>query len=220
MREVEAGSRDNTTPASPPVPSFGLIGTILPSRPARSKSRRAQRLSRMARLRATASAARSVLDRREHDGTLDRVGGARPRHQSTLKKSARRTIKKRDHAYWRQPARSAVPSTDLRCRDRRFHRWPDSRKANKVCHQCSFNLGDRALGTYCETWQRHELIRQRSLSAPVPDNLRLPAFGPQVPKMRFWKQHNAADLSVRRRSHNSPIAVRLTLVGYGLFSAL
>jgi hypothetical protein len=30
MREVEAGSRGSTTPASPPVSSFGLIGTILP----------------------------------------------------------------------------------------------------------------------------------------------------------------------------------------------
>jgi hypothetical protein len=43
-------------------------GTILPSRPARCQCRRAQRRSRMARLRATASAARSVLDGREHDG--------------------------------------------------------------------------------------------------------------------------------------------------------
>jgi hypothetical protein len=32
----------------------------------------------MARLRATASAARSVLDGREHDGRLDRVGGLTP----------------------------------------------------------------------------------------------------------------------------------------------
>jgi hypothetical protein len=29
--------------------------------------------------------------------------------------------------------------------------------------------------------------------------LRLPAFGPQVPKMRFWKQHDAADLGMSRR---------------------
>src|SRR5262249_42973492 len=36
--------------------------------------RRAQRRSRMARLRATASAARSVLDGREHDGRLDNHG--------------------------------------------------------------------------------------------------------------------------------------------------
>src|ERR1700693_4227775 len=83
MPEVEAGSRGSTTPASPPVPSFGLIGTILPSRPARTPSRRAQRLSRMARLRATASAARSVLDRREHDGMLDRVGTPIPHVRQT-----------------------------------------------------------------------------------------------------------------------------------------
>jgi hypothetical protein len=38
--------------------------------------RRAQRPSRMARLRATALAARSVLDGREHDGTLGRVCAA------------------------------------------------------------------------------------------------------------------------------------------------
>ena len=56
------------------VPSFCSIGTILPSRPAHNQCRRAQRRSRMARLRATASAARSVLDGREHGGTLGRVG--------------------------------------------------------------------------------------------------------------------------------------------------
>src|SRR5271154_856346 len=56
------------------VPSFCSIGTILPPRPAHSQCRRAQRRSRMARLRATAPAARSVLDGREHGGTLSRVG--------------------------------------------------------------------------------------------------------------------------------------------------
>src|ERR1700693_3511519 len=65
-----------STPAL--VPSFGSIGTILPPRPARALCRRAQWRSRMARLRATASAARSVLDGREHDGRLDRVGGLTP----------------------------------------------------------------------------------------------------------------------------------------------
>src|SRR5450755_4070996 len=65
-----------STPAL--VPSFGSIGTILPPRPARASCRRAQWRSRMARLRATASAARSVLDGREHDGRLDRVGGLTP----------------------------------------------------------------------------------------------------------------------------------------------
>jgi len=54
--------------------SFCSIGTILPPRPARAIRRRAQRRSRMARLRATASAARSVLDGREHDGMIERVG--------------------------------------------------------------------------------------------------------------------------------------------------
>src|SRR5580700_3216800 len=57
-----------STPAL--VPSFCSIGTILPPRPARASCRRAQWRSRMARLRATASAARSVLDGREHDGRL------------------------------------------------------------------------------------------------------------------------------------------------------
>ena len=56
------------------VPSFCSIDTILPPRPAHSQCRRAQRRSRMARLRATAPAARSVLDGREHGGTLGRVG--------------------------------------------------------------------------------------------------------------------------------------------------
>ena len=51
----------------------------------------------MARLRATASAARSVLDGREHGGTLGRVG--EPIHSNpTIKKLAHKVIKKRDHA--------------------------------------------------------------------------------------------------------------------------
>src|SRR6516225_8366602 len=51
----------------------------------------------MARLRATASAARSVLDGREHDGTLVHVGD--PTHANpSIKKSARIAIKNRDHA--------------------------------------------------------------------------------------------------------------------------
>ena len=58
----------------PSVPSFCSTGTILPSRPARTACRRAQWRSRMARLRATASAARSVLDGREHAGRLNHVG--------------------------------------------------------------------------------------------------------------------------------------------------
>src|SRR5215468_8746181 len=41
---------------------------------ARSERRRAERRSGMARLRATASAARSVLDGREHDGRMRRLG--------------------------------------------------------------------------------------------------------------------------------------------------
>jgi len=52
----------------------------------------------MARLRATASAARSVLDGREHGGTLGRVG--EPIHSNpTIKKLAHKVIKKRDHAH-------------------------------------------------------------------------------------------------------------------------
>jgi len=53
----------------------------------------------MARLRATASAARSVLDGREHGGTLSRVG--EPIHTNpTIKKRARKAIKNRDHAHF------------------------------------------------------------------------------------------------------------------------
>src|SRR6202166_4616870 len=86
-----------STPAL--VPSFGSIGTILPPRPARASCRRAQWRSRMARLRATASAARSVLDGREHDGMLTRVGGRSASHQNKIKKSANRQVKKRAHAH-------------------------------------------------------------------------------------------------------------------------
>src|ERR1700682_3648998 len=60
--------------------------------------RRAQRRSRMARLRATASAARSVLDGREHGGMLGRVGG--PVHTDpTIQKRTQTAIKNRDHAH-------------------------------------------------------------------------------------------------------------------------
>ena len=94
--EAEVGS-----PAAPHhlVPSFCSIGTILPSRPARGPCRRAQRRSRMARLRATASAARSVLDGCEHDGMLSRVGSRFPKLTSrTIKKREPKHIKKQDHA--------------------------------------------------------------------------------------------------------------------------
>ena len=54
----------------------------------------------MARLRATASAARSVLDGREHDGMLDRVGAAISLcNKQTIKRRPRKTVKKRTHAH-------------------------------------------------------------------------------------------------------------------------
>ena len=56
----------------------------------------------MARLRATAPAARTVLDGREHDGRLPRVGAAiSPSNKQTIKKRPRTTIKKRNDAYLR-----------------------------------------------------------------------------------------------------------------------
>jgi hypothetical protein len=57
----------------------------------------------MDRLRATASAARSVLDGREHDGTLGYVGISIIRAPTTIKKLAYNTIKKPAHAYWHVP---------------------------------------------------------------------------------------------------------------------
>jgi len=57
------------------VPSFCSIGTILPPRPARAKCRRAERQSGMAQSSGHRKAARSVLNGREHDGSLVRVGG-------------------------------------------------------------------------------------------------------------------------------------------------
>ena len=94
-------------PTAAAVPSFCSIGTILPSRPARATSRRAQRQSRMARLRATAPAARSVLDGREHDGIIDRVGVpiSLPNKQA-IKSRPQKAIKKRADAY---NPRSATP---------------------------------------------------------------------------------------------------------------
>jgi hypothetical protein len=53
----------------------------------------------MARLRATASAARSVLDRREHDGTLGGVGKPITPAPRTIKKLLHNTIEKPAHAY-------------------------------------------------------------------------------------------------------------------------
>jgi len=72
-------------PTASAVPSFCSIGTILPSRPTHPTCRRTQRQSRMARLRATAPAARSVLDGREHDGILNRVGNPIPTHTKQSK---------------------------------------------------------------------------------------------------------------------------------------
>jgi len=81
------------------VPSFCSIGTILPSRPARETCRRAQWQSRMARLRATASAARSVLDGREHAGMIEYVGAPiRPR-KTNHQKASTKAIKKRVAAH-------------------------------------------------------------------------------------------------------------------------
>jgi hypothetical protein len=57
----------------------------------------------MDRLRATASAARSVLDGREHDGTLGYVGISIIRAPTTIKKLAYNTIKKPAHAYFAVP---------------------------------------------------------------------------------------------------------------------
>jgi hypothetical protein len=54
----------------------------------------------MARLRATASAARSVLDGCEHDGMLSRVGSRLPKLTNpTIKKRKTKHIKKQDHAH-------------------------------------------------------------------------------------------------------------------------
>ena len=97
MPEAEVGS---PAAARRLVQSFCSIGTILPSRPARSPCRRAQRWSRMARLRATASAARSVLDGCEHDGMLSRVGSRLPKLTNrTIKRRETKHIKKQDHAH-------------------------------------------------------------------------------------------------------------------------
>jgi hypothetical protein len=55
----------------------------------------------MAHLRATASAARSVLDGCEHDGMLSRVGSRLPKLTNrTIKKRETKHIKKQDHAHW------------------------------------------------------------------------------------------------------------------------
>jgi hypothetical protein len=67
----------------------------------------------MARLRATASAARSVLDRREHDGTLGGIGKPITPAPRTIKKLPHNTIKKPAHAYL-PDLRIAVRGLDLR----------------------------------------------------------------------------------------------------------
>jgi hypothetical protein len=69
----------------------------------------------MARLRATASAARSVLDGREHGGTLGRVG--EPIHRDpTIKKRTQTAIKNRDHAHVHEslfPQRSSAADSNV-----------------------------------------------------------------------------------------------------------
>src|SRR5258707_4391189 len=85
------------------------------SRPARSQCRRAQWRSRMARLRATASAARSVLDGCEHDGMLDRVGAAISDNQ-TIKSSPQKAIKKRADAYLETDGAAQIASALTRRR--------------------------------------------------------------------------------------------------------
>jgi len=63
----------------------------------------------MARLRATASAARSVLDGCEHDGMLSRVGSRYPKLTNwTIKKRDLKHIKKQDHAQVPTPESLAV----------------------------------------------------------------------------------------------------------------
>jgi hypothetical protein len=53
----------------------------------------------MARLRATAPAARSVLDGREHDGILDRVGAVICQsNNQTIKGRSQKAMKKRADA--------------------------------------------------------------------------------------------------------------------------
>jgi hypothetical protein len=57
----------------------------------------------MARLRATASAARSVLDGREHGGMLNRVGAtidpSKNQTNQTIKRRPQKAFKKRATAY-------------------------------------------------------------------------------------------------------------------------
>src|ERR1700741_2750990 len=70
----------------------------------RSPSRRAQWRSRMGPSSGPPpSAARSVLDGREHDGSIVRRRGPRSatRTDPASRKLARRVIKKRAHAHWR-----------------------------------------------------------------------------------------------------------------------
>jgi hypothetical protein len=107
---------DAASPDRAPVQSFCSIGTILPSRPARATRRRAQRRSRMARFRATAPAARSVLDGREHDGSLDRVGAVIClSNKQTIKRRSQKAMKKRADAY-------KLKDSIFRGDSKRFHR--------------------------------------------------------------------------------------------------
>ena len=120
LSELRSGRKMRTT-GRPALAFHPFIGAILPSRPARSPCRRAQRRSRMARLRATASAARSVLDGREHDGMLDRVGAAISLcNKQTIKRRPRKTIKKRTHAHTEGAGFCAEPGTIRRKRERRL----------------------------------------------------------------------------------------------------
>ena len=126
----------------------------------------------MARLRATAPAARSVLDGREHDGILDRVGAVIClSNNQTIKRRSQKAMKKRADAYpplrrrqlaeWRakRPVRAIA-----------FHPviLPDGRDADGVVH----------------VHPEHRLVR-RLISRFVCQDVLLPAVPDGIPEKRL-----------------------------------
>lgn len=91
-------------------------GTILPSRPAPAPAGARSGSQGWPAFGPPPSAARSVLDGREHDGSI--VRRREPIHTNpTIKKRARTAIKNRDHAHMRACTSSARTSAAVSARE-------------------------------------------------------------------------------------------------------
>jgi transposase InsO family protein len=114
----------------------------------------------MARLRATASAARSVLDGREHDGMLDRVGAAISDNQ-TIKSSPQKAIKKRADAYYANQLPQQVESLIVNLKRDKPH-WGARKIRELLVRRLNGDVRVPAKSTIHAVLDRHGLVRRMS----------------------------------------------------------